>query len=137
MSGEEYRVDLLVEAARMYYENSLTHAEIGKKLGFSRWTASRLIQEARDRGIVRITIEPPQAEHYQLEQALKEYFDLDKVIVFRKKPEKTLHFAQWLELQPGICSRYVRSREPWLFLGGRRLPGWPGSFRINGLGALP
>lgn len=56
MSGEEYRVDLLVEAARMYYENSLTHAEIGKKLGFSRWTASRLIQEARDRGIVRITI---------------------------------------------------------------------------------
>lgn len=32
MSGEEYRVDLLVEAARMYYENSLTHAEIGKSL---------------------------------------------------------------------------------------------------------
>jgi len=108
MSGEEYRVDLLVEAARMYYENSLTHAEIGKKLGFSRWTASRLIQEARDRGIVRITIEPPQAEHYQIEQALKEYFDLDKVIVV---PQETGENATFRAVARA-AARHLQSLRP-------------------------
>lgn len=108
MSGEEYRVDLLVEAARMYYENSLTHAEIGKKLGFSRWTASRLIQEARDRGIVRITIEPPQAEHYEIEQALKEYFDLDRVIVV---PQETGENATFRAVARA-AARHLQSLRP-------------------------
>ncbi len=108
MGREDYRVDLLVEAARLYYENSLTHAQIGKKLGFSRWTASRLIQEARDRGIVRITIEAPRAEHYELEQALKENFDLDRVVVV---PQETGENATFRAVAQA-AARYLQSLRP-------------------------
>ncbi len=108
MGREDYRVDLLVEAARMYYENSLTHAQIGKKLGFSRWTASRLIQEARDRGIVQITIAAPRAEHYELEEALKERFDLDRVIVV---PQETGENATFRAVARA-AARHLHSLRP-------------------------
>jgi DNA-binding transcriptional regulator LsrR (DeoR family) len=46
-------------AARLYFEDELSQAEIAKRLSVSRSTVSRLIAQARESGIVRIEIRPP------------------------------------------------------------------------------
>ena len=48
---------LLVEVAKLYYEEQLTQAQIGRQLQTSRSTVSRLLKEARDQGVVKITIQ--------------------------------------------------------------------------------
>ena len=50
------RNDLLAKIATLYYEANLTQSEIAKRLNKSRPTISSMLQEARDKGIVRINI---------------------------------------------------------------------------------
>ena len=49
----------LVEISRLYYERNLTQAEIAKRMNISRPAVSKLLSEARIRGIVRIEIKSP------------------------------------------------------------------------------
>jgi len=49
----------LVEISRLYYEKNLTQAEIAKQMDISRPAVSKLLSEARSRGIVRIEIKSP------------------------------------------------------------------------------
>lgn len=68
--------ELLVQASCYYYEQNLTQAEIGRKLNISRSTVSRLLQKARDQGIVRIIINYPWKRNYELERQLLQRFNL-------------------------------------------------------------
>ena len=47
-------------AARMYYLEEATQAQVAARLGTSRATVSRLLSEARRQGIVRIEVIPPE-----------------------------------------------------------------------------
>lgn len=51
-------LDLLVTVAVMYYEHDASQKEIAERLGVSRPTVSRMLDRARERGIVRIEIVP-------------------------------------------------------------------------------
>ena len=57
--GGHFAASLLYAAAKMYYEEDATQAEVAQRLGTSRATVSRLLSEARRRGIVRIQVIPP------------------------------------------------------------------------------
>ncbi len=72
---------LLFEAARLYYEHHLNQAQIATKLDVSRPGVSRLLQEARDTGIVKIQIIDPNARGTRLEAALREKYGLKHAIV--------------------------------------------------------
>ncbi len=72
---------LLVQVAKLYYNQQLTQTEIGRELQTSRSTVSRLLQEARDRGIVKISIEYPWERDQALETTLKDKFGLRDVRV--------------------------------------------------------
>lgn len=74
---------LLVEVARLYYEQQLTQSEIGRRINTSRSTVSRLLQEARDSGIVTITIDYDVVRDNGLETQLKETFGLQAARVLR------------------------------------------------------
>jgi DNA-binding transcriptional regulator LsrR (DeoR family) len=50
---------LLYAAAKLYYTEDATQAEVAGQLGTSRATVSRLLAEAKRRGIVRIEVVPP------------------------------------------------------------------------------
>lgn len=52
----------LMTAAVMYYEQSASQQEIANRLGISRPSVSRLLQRARELGIVRIEIVPPEVD---------------------------------------------------------------------------
>jgi DNA-binding transcriptional regulator LsrR (DeoR family) len=65
--GPRFSPQLMYAAARLYYVNEATQAEIAERLGTSRATVSRLLSEARRQGIVRIdVIEPVQADNADL-----------------------------------------------------------------------
>lgn len=81
---------LLLEAARLYYEHHLNQAQIAARLDVSRPGVSRLLQEARDTGIVKIQIIDPHANGTRLEAALKERYSLSHVIVVPSDPDQVV-----------------------------------------------
>lgn len=52
------KIQKLVEVAQMYYEQNLTQSEISAKLGVSRPLISRMLNEAKELGIVTIQVHP-------------------------------------------------------------------------------
>jgi len=72
---------LMVKVARLYYESNQTQEEIASHLGLSRPKVSRLLQRAREEGIVQIRIVDPFATHTELETALIERFGLEATVV--------------------------------------------------------
>jgi DNA-binding transcriptional regulator LsrR (DeoR family) len=72
---------LLFKLAQAYYEDGLTQEEIGRRMGLSRIKVSRLLRRARERGVVRITVFPPQDANAELERALEAHYGLDEAVV--------------------------------------------------------
>ncbi len=73
---------VLYAAARMYYSEDATQAEIATRMGISRATVSRVLSEARRRGIVKITvIEPAPDADDELRRAVERELALDRVFI--------------------------------------------------------
>lgn len=67
---------LAVKAARLYYYQDLTSAEVARELGVSRPTVSRLLAHARQSGLVEIRIHDPEGAPQQIEKELTKRFGL-------------------------------------------------------------
>jgi DNA-binding transcriptional regulator LsrR (DeoR family) len=76
MMREDNDILRLVEIARLYYEKQLTQAQIAKRLNVSRPAVSKLLSEARNRGIVKIEIKSPLESMEDLLSQLIEGFGL-------------------------------------------------------------
>ncbi len=79
------RDEMLAQIARDYYQDHLTQDEIGRRINASRSTVSRLLQQAIDRGIVRIIIDYPWERAHELEARLLERFRLREAHVLLSK----------------------------------------------------
>lgn len=75
------KVNLLVNIARLYYDSNYSQQMIAEKLNISRPYVSKLINEARERGIVEIKIFDPYKAETQIELEIKDKYKLFKVIV--------------------------------------------------------
>ncbi|ADL08191.1 sugar-binding transcriptional regulator [Thermosediminibacter oceani] len=71
---------LLIKIAHMYYDENKTQQEIADKLGISRPSVSRLLQKAREEGIVEIKINY-EGSFAKLEDTLEKCFNLKEVII--------------------------------------------------------
>ena len=80
--------DMLVQVARLYYEDQLTQADIGRRMNTSRSTVSRMLKECRDLGVVRIQINYPWKRIHPLENQLCQRFELRecRVLESRERP---------------------------------------------------
>ena len=60
VTGEDgtFTASMLYAAAKMYYEDGATQAEVAEQLGTSRATVSKLLAEARRVGVVTIAVQP-------------------------------------------------------------------------------
>ena len=72
---------LMVQVARMYYENNLTQEDIALRFNLSRQKVSRLLIEARVHGIVKIMIYDPNPADPNLQEELKSRFGLHAVVL--------------------------------------------------------
>lgn len=84
--GED-RDELLADIAEMYYEKGLTQAEISRSVKVTRSAISRMLEEARQKGIVEIQVHRPVRFDPGLEAKLEERFRLQNahVLVWNKE----------------------------------------------------
>ena len=86
---------LLVKVSKMYYEDGLAQDDIILRLNLSRSKISRLLQQARDEGIVQITVNAPRHMFSELESRLEKQFGLVESIVVEAhsdgSPENVIH----------------------------------------------
>jgi len=75
---------LVTSVARMYYLDGLGQSEIASIRGVSRSTVSRLLTTARERGIVRISVDEFDPRDRELEGRLVARFGLRQAIVIRE-----------------------------------------------------
>lgn len=73
--GDE-RDELLADVAEMYYVQDLTQAEISRQIDITRSAVSRMLTEARNKGIVEINVRRPLRFDTGLEAALTDRFKL-------------------------------------------------------------
>ena len=79
---EQEKVELALKVATLYYRDGWNQSNIATELNISRTTISRLLQYARQEGIVTIKINNPLAPLQQLEdELLAKYAALKKVII--------------------------------------------------------
>jgi DNA-binding transcriptional regulator LsrR (DeoR family) len=72
---------LLVKVARLYYESELTQARIAQRMRLSRQKVQRLLDSAKEKGIVRVVVEPLQGIHAEWERSLEERYGLAEAVI--------------------------------------------------------
>ena len=83
MARTKNKIDfrLLTKVSKLYYEDKLNQDDIVTRLHISRSTISRLLAQAREEGIVKITVIPPTGTYAALETAIEQKYDVEEVIV--------------------------------------------------------
>ncbi len=74
-------------AARRYFVDGRTKVEIAEQLGISRFKVARLIEEAREQGLVHIRVDMPAEVDAALGQAVAARFGIARVAVSRTVTE--------------------------------------------------
>lgn len=75
-SGQVSGESIVVEAAWLYYHDGLNQTDIANLLGVSRATVVNYLQEAKERGFIRISLDPTAFTTHRLAQELREKFGL-------------------------------------------------------------
>ena len=81
LSPSRSRDDLLARVASLYYEYDLNQQEIADRLRISRSNISRLLKEAKEKGLVEIRIHRRIPTVPALETALSQRFNLKRVMI--------------------------------------------------------
>ncbi|WP_244564481.1 sugar-binding transcriptional regulator [Rhizobium sullae] len=82
--------DAVMWAAWLYYADQMTQSEIAKRLGVSRATIVNHLQEARERGIVSVNINPQAGGRTSVARALMQRFGLSGVFVIPNGEEESV-----------------------------------------------
>jgi DNA-binding transcriptional regulator LsrR (DeoR family) len=90
------RHDLISRVLNLYYVDELTQAEVGRRLGLSTAKVNRLLQQARQEGMVEITIRTPLQHLFELEYRLKAIFGIREAMVIPRIAEDASTFAYTL-----------------------------------------
>lgn len=80
----------LIAAAELYYRDQLSQQEVAERLGVSRSTVSRLLQLARDEGIVHIEIRRPSSPD-GLSEELRTALGIKRVVVVPASVRSSSH----------------------------------------------
>ena len=97
--------ELLVRAARLYYQQRLSQDEVARALGTSRSNVSRMLAAAQEQGIVEVRINDPAGRVPDLEQSLVDRFGLDQAVVAARPND---HGIQPLDRVGGLAWQWLR-----------------------------
>jgi DNA-binding transcriptional regulator LsrR (DeoR family) len=131
-------------AARLYYEEDLTQHEIAKRLRVSRTTVVRLLQLARETGIVRIEVRSPTSEA-ELAEQLTAALGLRRAVVvpalrtgaeLHGLTEPALAELARLDLEPGEVLAVGWGQTMWELARAQGFPELAGVRVVPAIGAL-
>lgn len=75
------RMSLLTKIARLYHEQGMRQPEIAERLHISQSRVSRFLKEAVALGVVRTIVVPPPGVHPDLEESIRDRYNLADVVV--------------------------------------------------------
>lgn len=76
-----YDDELVLKAAWYYYIENMTQQSIAMKLGISRMKVIRLLETAKETGVIQFKISQDMGKHLHAEQKLKEMWNLKNVLI--------------------------------------------------------
>jgi len=80
-TGQVTGESIVIEAAWLYYHDGMNQTEIASHLGVSRATVVNYLQEAKERGFIRISLAPKAFTTHRLAEEMRERFGLVAVYV--------------------------------------------------------
>lgn len=98
MLSSQERMEL-VTAAKLYYEDNLTQAEVAARLGVSRPTVSKMLTKAREAGIVHIEIRAVDEGNTDLLKNLQQRYGLQGGLVVNDNKNFWSEAAQFLHAE--------------------------------------
>lgn len=115
--------DLLRAVARLYYIDELPEREVADIVGVSRSRVSRLLTQARVRGIVRITVDDYDPRNRQLEARLKERYRLEHAVVVKAPSARAVeHVRRTIGyFAAPLAAQWIRAGDVVGVAGGRTL----------------
>lgn len=97
--------DLLTQISVAYYQDGATQEEISKKFSISRAKIGRMLKQARDEGIVEITVKYHPVFSAKIEQRLLDRFGIKRALIALDHPDETVQRDQ----VSGLVSNYLSS----------------------------
>src|SRR3954468_5443948 len=142
--GGPARVVLTASVARRYYLDGRSKVEIAEEFGLSRFKVARLLDSARETGLVRIEIRHHGEIDVDLSARLQERFNLQHAIVVNTPDDDDESLRQHLGRAAAQLLSEIITPEDVLGLGwaravsamARGLPGLPGTPVVQLTGAL-
>jgi len=90
-----YSQNLMIKVADFYYIQNLTQQEIANRLKISRVKISRILTNAKKRGIIKVNINYPISNCVQIERKFEKLFGLkEALIIFSKNRTKEVLFNE-------------------------------------------
>lgn len=111
----------MVRAARRYYLDDAPKKQIGEELGISRFKVARLLEQARDQGVVTITIQDAGLHLPDLSRSLATHLGLERVVVIESTGEDTDVRRQVGEAAAELLAATLRASEVLGLAWGRTL----------------
>ncbi|EPD29557.1 sugar-binding transcriptional regulator [Gleimia europaea] len=99
---------LMVRAAELYYNDGYNQSQVADRLMLSRWQVGRLLEKARETGLVEIRIHHPASRRRDLESALRNKFgDVHPIVVDTQATQ-----AATLNLAARVAANHVAELRP-------------------------
>lgn len=98
------REDLLVLVASLYYEHDYNQQQIADRLSISRSNISRLLKEAKQKGLVEVRIRKPISTVPELEREFVRQFGLHHAMIVENKRRDV---AESLQSAGQLAARYL------------------------------
>ena len=112
---------LMVDVARSYYLDDRPKTEIATQLGLSRFKVARLLEQARDDGLVRITILDGVIRDGHLSERLAQHLELDRTIVVAGHENEAQNREALAQAAASYVRRAVNPGDVFGFSWGRTL----------------
>jgi dihydroxyacetone kinase-like protein len=125
--------DQYVWASWLYYQEGMTQNDIAQAMGISRATVISYLNEARERGIVNISIEPGRLASLTLAQSLKSHFNLRDCLVIPNGADDQALAARLGTAGALALRKFLKSGDTLAVTGGRTVMTVGDKIRINGL----
>ncbi|MEK8028274.1 sugar-binding transcriptional regulator [Pseudaquabacterium rugosum] len=106
------QIRLTTRVASLYYEHGHGQVQIAEQLGITQTRVSRLLKQAEQLGIVKITVHVPAGVHAGLEQALEQRYGLDEVIVVEVPDVESLSNEQLNQVLATPVAAYLELMLP-------------------------
>jgi DNA-binding transcriptional regulator LsrR (DeoR family) len=129
LEESQVKFELLARVATLYYLEDKTQAEIAKEIGLSRQKVQRLLKQAREQRVVEIHIHAIPMSHFQIENKLKEVFNLRDAIIAPSHPSERQRRLSVAQAAAAYLDRNLKDGQKVAFGLGRNASEVANTFR--------